>query len=31
MTHKLFSPWTLRSVTLRNRICVAPMCQYSTP
>ena len=31
MTHKLFSPWTLRSVTLPNRICVAPMCQYSTP
>ena len=31
MTHKLFSSWTLRSVTLRNRICVAPMCQYSTP
>ena len=31
MTHKLFSSWTLRSVTLRNRICMAPMCQYSTP
>ena len=31
MTHKLFSPWTLRSVTVPNRICVAPMCQYSTP
>ena len=31
MTHKLFSSWTLRSITLRNRICVAPMCQYSTP
>ena len=26
---KLFSPFTLRSLTLRNRICVAPMCQYS--
>ena len=26
---KLFSPLTLRSVTLANRIAVAPMCQYS--
>ncbi len=25
----LFSPFTLRSVTLRNRIGVSPMCQYS--
>lgn len=25
----LFSPFTLRSVTLRNRIAVSPMCQYS--
>lgn len=25
----LFSPFTLRSLTLRNRIGVAPMCQYS--
>jgi 2,4-dienoyl-CoA reductase-like NADH-dependent reductase (Old Yellow Enzyme family) len=25
----LFSPLTLRSVTLRNRIGVSPMCQYS--
>jgi 2,4-dienoyl-CoA reductase-like NADH-dependent reductase (Old Yellow Enzyme family) len=25
----LFEPLTLRSVTLRNRIAVAPMCQYS--
>ncbi|MBU2769604.1 MAG: NADH:flavin oxidoreductase/NADH oxidase [Acidithiobacillus ferrivorans] len=31
MSRRLFSPWTLRSITLRNRICVAPMCQYSTP
>ncbi|MBN2678626.1 NADH:flavin oxidoreductase/NADH oxidase [Acidithiobacillus montserratensis] len=31
MTHKLFTPWVQRSVTLRNRIIVAPMCQYSTP
>lgn len=26
---KLFEPLTLRSVTLRNRIGVSPMCQYS--
>lgn len=26
----LFSPLTLRSVTLRNRIVVSPMCQYSS-
>lgn len=26
----LFTPITLRSVTLRNRIGVAPMCQYSS-
>ncbi len=25
----LFSPLTIRSVTLRNRIAVSPMCQYS--
>ncbi|WP_082726562.1 NADH:flavin oxidoreductase/NADH oxidase [Limnochorda pilosa] len=25
----LFSPYTVRSVTLRNRIVVSPMCQYS--
>ncbi|MEJ1976975.1 MAG: hypothetical protein WDN49_13570 [Acetobacteraceae bacterium] len=25
----LFSPFTLRSVSLRNRIFVSPMCQYS--
>ncbi|RMF26921.1 MAG: oxidoreductase, partial [Chloroflexi bacterium] len=28
MAH-LFSPLTLRSVTLRNRIVLSPMCQYS--
>ncbi|MBA2952587.1 hypothetical protein GON03_21435 [Nocardioides sp. MAH-18] len=28
MSH-LFTPITLRSVTIRNRIWVAPMCQYS--
>ena len=26
----LFAPLTLRSVTLRNRIMVSPMCQYSS-
>ena len=26
----LFSPFTLRSITLRNRIGVSPMCQYSS-
>lgn len=26
---RLFEPLTLRSLTLRNRIMVAPMCQYS--
>ena len=26
----LFAPFTLRSVTLRNRIGVSPMCQYSS-
>jgi len=25
----LFSPLTIRSITLRNRIAVSPMCQYS--
>ena len=25
----LFDPWTVRSITLRNRIGVSPMCQYS--
>lgn len=29
MTSKLFTPLTLRGVTLRNRIAVSPMCQYS--
>ena len=26
----LFTPLALRGVTLRNRICVSPMCQYSS-
>lgn len=29
MSTKLFSPLALRAVTLRNRIAVSPMCQYS--
>ncbi len=29
-TSILFSPLTLRGVTLRNRIVVSPMCQYSS-
>ncbi len=29
MTSKLFSPYTLRGLTLPNRIVVSPMCQYS--
>ncbi|KIW16983.1 hypothetical protein PV08_04174 [Exophiala spinifera] len=28
-TPTLFRPLKIRSVTLRNRICVSPMCQYS--
>jgi len=31
VTQRLFTPWQLRSVSLRNRIVMAPMCQYSTP
>ena len=26
---KLFSPLTLKDVTLKNRIVISPMCQYS--
>jgi len=29
MTSLLFSPLTLRSLTIRNRLWVAPLCQYS--
>ena len=25
----LFTPFTLKDITLRNRIAVPPMCQYS--
>lgn len=28
MSHT-FTPYALKNVTLRNRIAVAPMCQYS--
>ncbi len=30
MNTPLFTPLALRSVTLRNRIAVSPMCQYSS-
>jgi 2,4-dienoyl-CoA reductase-like NADH-dependent reductase (Old Yellow Enzyme family) len=30
MTSKLFSPFTLRGMTFKNRIFVSPMCQYSS-
>ena len=30
MIPSLFSPFTLRGITLRNRIMVSPMCQYSS-
>ena len=26
---KLFSPLTIRNITLKNRIVMSPMCQYS--
>lgn len=29
-TPTLFRPLSIRAVTLRNRICVSPMCMYST-
>ncbi len=29
MTHVLFEPITIRDLTVRNRIWVSPMCQYS--
>jgi len=29
MTSKLFSPYSMRGLTLPNRIVVSPMCQYS--
>jgi hypothetical protein len=30
MSHPLFSPFRLRSVSFANRIGVSPMCQYSS-
>jgi len=30
MVDSLFSPLTLRGITLKNRIAVSPMCQYSS-
>ncbi|RKS94885.1 2,4-dienoyl-CoA reductase-like NADH-dependent reductase (Old Yellow Enzyme family) [Flavobacterium limicola] len=29
MSSKLFSPLTIKSITLKNRIAISPMCQYS--
>ena len=29
MLSQLFTPFTLRGLTLPNRVVVAPMCQYS--
>ena len=30
MTNALFSPITMRGLTLPNRIVVSPMCQYTS-
>jgi 2,4-dienoyl-CoA reductase-like NADH-dependent reductase (Old Yellow Enzyme family) len=30
MTEHLFSPLSIKSITLKNRIAVSPMCQYSS-
>ncbi|MYL19689.1 NADPH dehydrogenase NamA [Halobacillus litoralis] len=30
MKHKLFQPFTIRNVTLKNRIVMSPMCMYSS-
>ncbi len=29
MATKLFSPITIKNITLKNRIAISPMCQYS--
>ncbi|MEF2965981.1 NADPH dehydrogenase NamA [Paenibacillus sp. M1] len=29
--NKLFSPFTIKNVTLKNRIVMSPMCMYSSP
>ncbi|TDQ35440.1 NADPH dehydrogenase NamA [Aureibacillus halotolerans] len=31
MTPTLFSPYTIKNVTLKNRIVMSPMCMYSCP
>ena len=31
MNTKLFSPYTIKEVTFKNRIVMAPMCMYSSP
>ncbi|MGG6313856.1 NADPH dehydrogenase NamA [Paenibacillus macerans] len=31
MSAKLFSPFTVKEVTFKNRIVMSPMCQYSSP
>ncbi|RWZ60155.1 NADPH dehydrogenase NamA [Halobacillus fulvus] len=30
MKHQLFSPYTIKNVTLKNRIVMSPMCMYSS-
>ncbi|AMQ68307.1 MULTISPECIES: NADPH dehydrogenase NamA [Bacillus] len=30
MAKKLFTPWTVKDVTIKNRIVMAPMCMYSS-
>ncbi|ARI77140.1 NADPH dehydrogenase NamA [Halobacillus mangrovi] len=30
MKHKLFSPYTMKNITLKNRIVMSPMCMYSS-
>ncbi|MBA2173690.1 NADPH dehydrogenase NamA [Halobacillus locisalis] len=30
MKHQLFSPYTIKDVTLKNRIVMSPMCMYSS-
>lgn len=31
MSAQLFTPYTIKQVTLKNRIVMSPMCQYSSP
>lgn len=31
MNAKLFSPYTIKNITLKNRIVMSPMCMYSCP